>query len=161
MMMMLSCHFAIWCILMKSMVAAGDDFLKGWRMKDRFVGFRFEISPFPDLILEKDVKVAIRDFADEHFCFGWIQNSLRKSIVGEARCTKESANSLKKFMSEILNEDQNHTISIREYRDTLIRLHFTHFKILSPRRNTCFGEEPHKCAHFYNEGSDGIQFRDR
>ncbi|KAL7462475.1 hypothetical protein ACHAXS_002854 [Conticribra weissflogii] len=159
--MILSSHIAIWCIFMKSMFVTSDDFQQGWRTNDRFIGFRFEIFPIPNLILEKDIKVEIRDFADEHFCFGWIQTSPQNSIVGEARCTKESGNELKKFMSEISNGDPNHSISIREYGDTLIRLHFTHFKILSPGRNTCFREEPHKCTHFHNEGADGIRFRDR
>jgi len=52
-------------------------------------------------------------------------------------------------------------IIFRDYPDALIRLHFSHFKIVSPRRNTCFREEPHKCSNFYNEGEDSVSFRDR
>lgn len=40
-----------------------------------------------------------------------------------------------------------------DYPDTIIRLHFSHFKIVSPERNTCFRDEPHKCDHLYFETS--------
>jgi len=32
------------------------------------------------------------------------------------------------------------------YSDTKIRLHFSHFKILEPSRETCFLDTPHQCA---------------
>ena len=31
------------------------------------------------------------------------------------------------------------------YSDTKIRLHFSHFKILDPARETCFLDKPHQC----------------
>lgn len=100
-----------------------------------------------------------KDYADDNFCFGWVQDSPRNTIVGEARCAKEAGQEMKSFLSSLTNE----TLAYREkqYDDTMIRLHFTHFKILSPRRNTCFHEEPHKCSHFYFQGEDGTNFRDR
>lgn len=52
-------------------------------------------------------------------------------------------------------------ITFRDYPDTLIRLHFSHFKIISRQRNTCFRDEPHKCSHLYYEGEDSVPFRDR
>ena len=44
-------------------------------------------------------------------------------------------------------------IMFRDYPDTIIRLHFSNFKIVSPGRNTCFRDEPHKCNHLYFESS--------
>ncbi len=79
--------------------------------------------------------------ADELFCFGWVQDSsIRKSIVGEVRCTKRMGYEMKKWLSFNTNE----TI-MKDYDDTKIKLHFSHFKILHEDRETCFRDEPHQC----------------
>ena len=39
-------------------------------------------------------------------------------------------------------------VNIREYEDTKIKLHFSHFKILDAERTTCFRDEPHQCEEF-------------
>ena len=36
-------------------------------------------------------------------------------------------------------------VTIKDYEDTKIKLHFSHFKILDKRRITCFRDEPHTC----------------
>jgi hypothetical protein len=140
----------------------------GWKMTDRFMGFRYEL--FPIRTPSDDVNTAIRDKADELFCFGWVQDSPRNSIVGEARCSKSAAMEMRLFLSSLAVKEPfltssgtviNETVAFRDYPDTLIRLHFTHFKLLSKWRNTCFRDEPHKCSHLYDETEDGIKFRDR
>jgi hypothetical protein len=116
------------------------------------------------------------DKADDMFCFGWVQDSSSNgTVVGEVRCKKSSGYEMKSFLlsisdaiSEKSNEDHQvdniintKQITFRDYPDTLIRLHFSHFKIVSPGRNTCFRNEPHKCSHYYYEGEDSVSFRDR
>jgi hypothetical protein len=58
----------------------------GWKMTDRFYGFRYEL-------LGNVVGAGIEDFAvqnaDKLGCFGWIQKSPRNTLVGEARCSKK------------------------------------------------------------------------
>jgi hypothetical protein len=57
----------------------------GWKMTDRFYGFRYEITPnsYDSVILQKVLSIA-----DDYSCFGWVQESPAKTIVGEARCSK-------------------------------------------------------------------------
>ncbi len=38
-------------------------------------------------------------------------------------------------------------VRIKDYEDTKIKLHFSHFKILDKRRITCFRDEPHICEN--------------
>ncbi len=56
----------------------------GWKMTDRFTGFRFELFAEPlDLSLEE----SIQSYADSQSCFGWVQRT-SNSLVGEVRCSK-------------------------------------------------------------------------
>ena len=86
----------------------------GWKMTDRFNGFRFEIiddEDTPHSLVDMKEEIQGKGFklplkinktfdanvsfhlrsntaakADEYFCFGWVQDSsIRNSIVGEAR----------------------------------------------------------------------------
>ena len=36
-------------------------------------------------------------------------------------------------------------VAIKDYQDTKILLHFSHFKILDRERDTCFPDAPHQC----------------
>lgn len=119
---------------------------EGWRMSDRFLGFRFELAPQPNS--DRDLKAAIRDKADELFCFGWTQDSPRNTVVGEARCKTQGGLAMKDFLAASVGVDR---VALLDYPDTLIRLHFSHFKIVSPGRTTCFREEPHRCRRLYIE----------
>ncbi|KAL9182839.1 hypothetical protein ACHAXT_004118 [Thalassiosira profunda] len=120
-------------------LAMGSGVPEGWRMTDRFVGFRYQLTP---RLQAGNVKALIRDKADALFCFGWVQDS-KDTVVGEARYSEAES------------------IVSRDYPDTKIRLHFSAFKVVSPGRNTCFRDAPHKCSHLYFEGEDGTAFRDR
>lgn len=133
-------------------------------MTDRFVGFRYEMKLAP-AVDSNDIKLSIQSKADELFCFGWAQDTHRQTVVGEARCTRDAGFQMKAHLS-ILSSDSsmlsgNETLAVRDYPDTLIRLHFSHFKLLSKERSTCFRDEPHKCTQFYDQTEDGVKFRDR
>ena len=81
--------------------------------------------------------------ADRLFCFGWVQDSKEKgTIVGEIRCSRRNGAVAKNFLA---GTGGRHRVSIRDYEDTKIKLHFSHFKILGDGRETCFRDEPHQC----------------
>jgi len=130
--MMMCRFFCLWCLLMPQHVygdVVEDPLMVGWRMIDRFAGFRYETrSRSQKLIVEK---------ADELGCFGWVQDSVRGTFVGEARCAKPRGPVFKEWLGE--------NATIKDYADTKIRLHFSHFKRLPDSRVTCFPDEPHQC----------------
>ena len=129
---------------------------EGWRMVDRFHGFRYELTGvFNDPLLSMKV---IRDEADKYFCFGWVQNPLTTKIVGEARCNKKFGPELESFILSagrlaLLEESGIRTVegvASHVYADTKIRFHFTNFRILDKDYDTCFDENPHACSEMRN-----------
>jgi len=40
-------------------------------------------------------------------------------------------------------------IFIKDYEDTKIKLHFSHFKIINAERETCFRDKPHQCEETF------------
>jgi hypothetical protein len=103
--------------------------------------------------------ISIVRAADERSCFGWVQESLKElvTLVGEVRCNKVSGQEMKKYLeSGLQKESRLSSMGVREnstiyridtkvYPDTKIKLHFSHFKVLDNRRQTCFRDEPHMC----------------
>ena len=123
----------------------------GWRMVDRFFGFRYELLNCPDLSFE----TYIQKKANEMGCFGWIQRlpvdgnkSNEFKLVGEARCSKVQGPVFHNMIKTDCRSDRIKEIKCNDmiYADTKIRLHFSSFKILEPSRETCFLNEPHKCS---------------
>jgi hypothetical protein len=112
-------------------------------MEERFSGFRFSIGG-DDGLRGAGVKEMIQRKADELFCFGWVQDS-KTSIVGEARCHKKLGHKMKLYLVGLKNETSIEETIIKEYRDSKIKLHFSHFKILVEDRITCFRNQPHQC----------------
>ena len=112
-------------------------------MEERFTGFRFSIRG--DGLREIDVKEKIQQKADELFCFGWVQD-FQTDIVGEARCHKKLGHEMKLYLVEDLKDEISiqETI-VKDYTDSKIKLHFSHFKILHTDRITCFRDQPHQC----------------
>ena len=141
-------------LLQSSLVLGAADTNPLWRHKSlRYTGFRFELSSQKGF----DIKPIIQSRAEDLFCFGWVQDSPRGTIVGEARCKKKAGQQMLDFISALgVNESTN----ILVYEDSLIRLHPS-FKIMPPGRNTCFREEPHKCSHLIYQAEDGIAFHER
>ncbi|CAN0134700.1 unnamed protein product [Scytosiphon promiscuus] len=123
-----------------------DDFNipKGWRMQDRFHGFRYEA------VVDDGCQFyaqAAQDVADELACFGWAQRTSANKFAGEARCPKATGAE----MQERLRQGgpcEVVAFEAKDYADTKIRLHFSHFKILDEERMTCFRDAPHQCPEF-------------
>ncbi|KAJ1441549.1 hypothetical protein B484DRAFT_442703 [Ochromonadaceae sp. CCMP2298] len=59
---------------------------EGWKMVDRFYGFRYEIS---GPVADQASLVSIQERAASTGCFGWAQISPSGKVVGEARCAKD------------------------------------------------------------------------
>lgn len=113
---------------------------KGWKMTDRFYGFRYELYGND---FDKSIQDTIQSKADEKGCFGWIQETKTKTQVGEVRCSKQRG---KEFLDWLKQLTQVTKVDSLEYPDTKIRLHYSHFKILEPNKHTCFLDKPHQCV---------------
>lgn len=57
----------------------------GWKMTDRFFGFRFEMGGDQ---LDNSILEHVQEYADKQSCFGWIQKGKNLNYVGEVRCSK-------------------------------------------------------------------------
>ena len=113
----------------------------GWKMTDRFYGFRYEVLGKPGALADSMIE-ALSSKASDSKCFGWAQKvSAKESVVGEVRCMKRSGMKFKEWLEAY--DDSGKQILV--YADTKIRLHFTYFKVLDEERNTCFLEAPHRC----------------
>uniref|UniRef100_A0A7S3VHB0 Uncharacterized protein n=1 Tax=Chaetoceros debilis TaxID=122233 RepID=A0A7S3VHB0_9STRA len=144
-----------------------------WKMTDRFSGFRFEIrvpATFetsgintPQFSRSRTIDRIVAK-ADTLFCFGWVQETNKDTLVGEARCTTQNGWKFKRDLVDLelslphdpttnndphnkKTTDREQLITIKDYNDTKIKLHFSHFKVLDPGRETCFNDEPHQCEN--------------
>jgi hypothetical protein len=120
-------------MLMVCLVRAQD----GWKMTNRFHGFRYEINSD-----SSNFASTIKEYADNKKCFGWVQMPRPQVFVGEVRCSKNVGQDFQNWF-----ENQKGEQSLLVYEDTKIRLHFTYFKILDKSRDTCFIDAPHKCTN--------------
>lgn len=59
----------------------------GWRMVDRFYGFRYELK-VPSGTNTESFMGSVVDKAGRLGCFGWVQNASGDRVVGEGRCNK-------------------------------------------------------------------------
>lgn len=116
----------------------------GWRMVDRFYGFRYELKLSGNI---NDFDRQIVNEADKFGCFGWIQYKIENTYVGEARCNKKNG---PKFEQYILNIPSVNVVT-KVYEDTKIRLHPSHFKIYDSSKDTCFVDPPHQCEDLFVE----------
>ena len=74
----------------------------GWKMTDRFNGFRYEVSlsvnsvGFLDLVVQQ---------ANDFGCFGWVQQSSNDDLtfVGEARCNKSKGPKFQDWFRHVNN----------------------------------------------------------
>lgn len=130
---------------------------EGWRMIDRFYGFRYELKG--SQILDVGFEQAVLKEADEIGCFGWIQKNQYGNLVGEARCSKHRGPLFQAFLAKGPEGATISEFDVKVYPDTKIRLHFSTFKILPPSRDTCFLDTPHKCEEFEDSAgrSHGIE----
>jgi hypothetical protein len=124
----------------------------GWRMVDRFYGFRYEIGG--NNIVVEGLPDAVQKQADLMGCFGWIQHSKKGTFVGEARCSKTQGPKFMEWLEKGLSDKNVENIQVHVYDDTKIRLHFAYFKIVEENRDTCFIDPPHKCDDINIKDSD-------
>lgn len=82
------------------------------------------------------------------FLAGWAQNTARGTVVGEARCAKPRAPKLKEWLARGPDTATVTNLEVKDYENTKIKLHFSHFKILPDERVTCFRDLPHQCPEF-------------
>jgi hypothetical protein len=114
----------------------------GWKMTDRFYGFRYEIFGKPAGASADAMIEALTARAADSKCFGWAQKvAVKESVVGEVRCMKKAGSKFKDWLETY--DDSSKQIMV--YADTKIRLHFTYFKVLDEERSTCFLDAPHRC----------------
>ena len=138
----LSCAAIGLAVLAMTRAEVVDPSMVGWRMIDRFAGFRFEVSG--DVMGTGFHSAAVAK-ADELGCFGWIQDSEAMTVVGEARCAKTLAPQMKEFLYTGGVKSTVDDVHVYDYPDTKIKLHFSHFKSLPEDRITCFHDPPHQC----------------
>ena len=134
---------ALWWPVLTTVAQPQDPSLVGWRMVDRFAGFRYEVKG--PHVVQSGFQTAAEKLADELGCFGWIQDSEFRTVVGEARCAKTVADKFKAFLREGHPTSEVEAVDIYDYPDTKIKLHFSHFKRLGSDRVTCFPAPPHAC----------------
>ena len=136
-------RLALWWPVLTTVAQPQDPSLVGWRMVDRFAGFRYEVKG--PHVVQSGFHTAAEKLADELGCFGWIQDSEFRTVVGEARCAKTVADKFKAFLKEGHPTSEVESVDIYDYPDTKIKLHFSHFKRLGSDRVTCFPAPPHQC----------------
>ena len=141
---MLSRALLLLLALVAVMVPASLAQPEGWKMTDRFAGFRYEM--YGSGIQTDSHHKAVQDKAESIGCFGWVQNTAKGTVVGEARCAKRAAPLLQKWLKVGEGDAVKvQRVEIKDYADTKIRYHFSHFRILDEARETCFREAPHQC----------------
>jgi len=82
---------------------------EGWKMTDRFYGFRYELfgNNWDPNLLDK-----ILSEADNYFCFGRTQLSPANTVVGEARCSKARGPIFQEKLKQISNNIQRSEILV-------------------------------------------------
>ena len=136
-----------WALLLLQIqtLAAASPVPSGWSMVERFAGLRFEVRGKVQGVYFRQGLVAV---ADQHACFGWVQNTAHGTVVGEARCDKHTgAPAIRKYLREGSAASRVDGVNILEYPDTKIRYHFSHFKVVEDSRSMCFDDDgPHSCG---------------
>ena len=72
---------------------------KGWKMTDRFYGIRYEVFGRVQGVW---FRKTTQEMADKLACFGWVQNTIRGTVVGEARCSKVNGPKFEKYLRLVL-----------------------------------------------------------
>lgn len=126
-----------------ALVGAQAQDVSGWRMSDRFTGFRFEVR---GVVQGVGFRRHVQNVAEQVGGFGWVQNKGPNSVVGEYRGNIVGAETLKQAIRDGPAVAQVESAEFFDYEDTKIRYHFSHFRILEDGRETCFEDAPHACS---------------
>ncbi|GMI10193.1 hypothetical protein TrRE_jg6575 [Triparma retinervis] len=147
---------AVLCMLTSEVVSQQE----GWKMTDRFYGFRFSLTG--PSVHGVGMRNHVVSLADKYSCFGWVQNvkvGPLNSVVGEVRCAKKYGPIVQEAITSGPYPESADVsgAEVKVYEDTKIKLHFSHFKILNDERKTCFRDQPHQCKEFREGGEDKIE----
>ena len=66
-------------------------------MTDRFYGIRYEVFGKVQGVW---FRKTTQEMADKLACFGWVQNTYRGTVVGEARCNKVNGPKFEKYLPQ-------------------------------------------------------------
>ena len=88
--------FLLLCCFQTIVFAQAD----GWKMTDRFYGFRYELSG-NDISKSTSTESLIQEHADSQGCFGWVQRTKENKIVGEVRCSKNRGIEFAEWMKQL------------------------------------------------------------
>ena len=133
---------------------------KGWKMTDRFYGIRYEVFGKVQGVW---FRKTTQEMADKLACFGWVQNTIRGTVVGEARCSKVNGPKFEKYLHEGPELARVDKVDVLVYPNTKIKLHFSDFPILDDDRETCFKDKPHQCEQYAsndNNKNDDQQYNE-
>jgi hypothetical protein len=90
-------RIAVVCIIACMVhIAAQPD---GWKMTDRFYGFRYEIFGNADGQVLDNIQAKATSLG----CFGWAQLGKESNIVGEGRCAKGKGKVFQDFLETLPN----------------------------------------------------------
>lgn len=106
---------AIWVVvvcLCLLIVKAQPD---GWKMTDRFYGFRYEIF---GKVVDQSVLDGIQTKANSMGCFGWVQVGRTNNIVGEARCSKAKGKMFQDWLENMPNVERFERLVSQKFQYT-------------------------------------------
>ncbi|KAF0717780.1 Aste57867_2097 [Aphanomyces stellatus] len=139
----------LWCVLAATGAFAASENLS------RFHGFRFELPMIATSTDEWLENIASK--ARDHACFGWVQATPQRSVVGEVRCGASYGPHVQSWLERASSDS---TPLVYVYPSTQIRYHFSSFRILEPSRRTCFHAPPHACANLPASSSTAAALKD-
>lgn len=115
----------------------------------RFSAWRFSCTGLFDA---RAWALAVRNVADEHAAFGWVQvaggaaaavssggavsATGEGGVVGEVRCAAGTAARLEEFLRAGPPDAVGYASELTPYADARIKLHFATFKVLAESRDT-------------------------
>lgn len=79
----------------------------GWKMIDRFYGFRFDMSTESNSF---DKLESVQNAANTFGCFGWVQALKGNNIVGEARCAKNKGKEFHEWLKTFAGSKNFHSL---------------------------------------------------
>ena len=138
-------------LLLVPFFARAVDVPRAWSRSARFSALRFAC---PGAYDRRAFAVSLRDLADDMLAFGWVQVSRNGTgpVVGEFRASAAAAPSFEAALAAGA-PGAGLPCDTRRYPNTLLRLHFADFKLLTDERETCFESPPHACEG--GSGGDG------
>lgn len=115
--------------------------------KKMFSAFRYELvgpTHWDSHAAERQVK----DYVEGVGCLGWIQQTAKKTLVGEVRCPVRIFDEVKTWFEDPSSHISLTRSHLKLYESPDMKFLFSKFKILPTHRNSCFREPPHQCKGY-------------